>query len=456
MHFFMMFWNKRNKADTKKITDAIEFIILVSVQQYLTLSLFGNSGVYDPKNNARQKVLTYLYYDILAGSLIGSDTQQHIDGIALCRDVCLQRFDKNGFEQFRTYHADQKGGYSSLEASSIEVHEFLETYPIFAREALAKISDMVAVIDDISGNSDKLGQLYNHVKDLVLDEDLEYTLEVNQAMSSANKHSDNESVISPIAHKGPWGSKSDSVSQDDKHADLLKRIITQQVANVTAFAESLRSDDVLRFQVISYYYCSFLIAMFLKIDDPDIVQVKSRQYLTKLTGQPSITIAEFEDYLKQNPIFAKTVNELVSNAIKNISRGEFIGSEISNHLLGIIKQLMLAQLHNLSITCQYCGNCWKLQDMNILTESTLYCIDDYKIDESSGLQVNACLCFACRRVTEFSADPLNESDLSEDGIEYLRTKPLSGQLLFEFYQNAKTHENEIAQSKMEKLIQAQA
>ena len=70
----MMFWTKRNKADTKKITDAIEFIILVSVQQYLTLSLFGNSGVYDPKNNARQKVLTYLYYDILAGSLIGSDT----------------------------------------------------------------------------------------------------------------------------------------------------------------------------------------------------------------------------------------------------------------------------------------------------------------------------------------------------------------------------------------------
>ena len=82
-------------------------------------------------------------------------------------------------------------------------------------------------------------------------------------------------------------------------------------------------------------------------------------------------------------------------------------------------------------------------------------MDDYLTNDETRLETYACLCFKYRRVTEFAADPLNETGIAENGIDYFRTKPPTLKLLFDFHQNAQRHGNEVAIAKMDKLVQNQ-
>ena len=452
-----MFWKKKNSEQIKSINAAIEFIYLIASAQSVFIALLKITNGYDPKKNILQKILTYLYYDMLAGSLIGVETQLHIDAISLCRDTCLRRLEQSGYEQFRTYHADRKGDFAQLEESSKEFHVFLEQHPIFARAALKVVRELVADIGAISPGDD-IGHLHTQLYDLVTSEELKNTLEIEQGISSQKSEASIKREAKQSTVVGPWDKVDDSSVSDqkEKRSFLLEQTIGQQIKNVSAYAKKINQTENLRFQVIAHYYCSYLTAAFLQINDPELIQVKSRAYVSKLTGMSPITFETFETYINANPVFAHTASDFIAKRVNHIFADSFTGNEIPNHFTEIVKELLYLNSDNLSISCQYCGNEWKFEDVNVRSETTLYCMDDYLTNEETGLQVNACLCFRCRRVTEFAADPLNESGLAENAIEYFRTKPLTLQLLFDFHQNAQKHGNEVAKAKMDKLVQNQA
>ena len=89
-----MFWNKNSNPEAVDTKERIDFVLKLATLQYSHLAMLKLSKRYDPKNNQRQKILTYMYYDILAGTLISSSsTDLHDDSVALCRDLCLELFE---------------------------------------------------------------------------------------------------------------------------------------------------------------------------------------------------------------------------------------------------------------------------------------------------------------------------------------------------------------------------
>jgi len=453
-----MFWNNRRRAIKDTFTPQIKV--------FLSYASFQNTGLllskklfkkYDTERNIHQRLLTYMYYDILASSLIGSETQEEIDCVGFLRDTALSYLDDTDSPQFRTYHADNIKDVSKLDKAPLEVLQLLDQNEDFTRSAVAKIGTLAK--DFLTGLDQKdMKPLSDQLKHLVEDEGL---LRLFETGSEGHFIKNNPSTTikdnTTSRPPGPWETEGvkQSNEEEDKRTYLLEQTLGQQIKHVTALSKTIDDAYAVRFQVLVFYYCSFLLAAFLKIDDPEVVQVKARAYVAKLTGMQPITIEVFNAYIRENPVFAGTANEFIKISVNNIFSDDFSGNEIPNHLVGIVEQLIFANSDDLLISCQYCGNEWKFQNVNVLPETTLYCMDNYLTNEETGLQVNACLCFKCRRVTEFAADPLNESGMAENGIEYFKTKPLTAQLLLGFHQNAEKHGNEVAIAKMDKLVQNQ-
>lgn len=65
---------------------------------------------------------------------------------------------------------------------------------------------------------------------------------------------------------GPWETArlKQSNEEEDKRTYFLEQMLGQQIKHVTAFAKKIDDAFVTRFHVLVCYYCSFLLAAFLK------------------------------------------------------------------------------------------------------------------------------------------------------------------------------------------------
>lgn len=251
-----------------------------------------------------------------------------------------------------------------------------------------------------------------------------------------------------------WKKKADTPENGSgPQSDILEQAINLQVESVSSKFSHLFGDNMVRADFIIVQYCTFLTAAFLATNDVDFLTVRARSYARRLTGREPITYQEFNNYMQKNPIFSNLSNHVSSTAIKQLIGNGMSLSETKDHLTGIINQLINAKADRLSITCQYCGVSEPSDNLNVKNDTKLYCSDDFDLDQTTGLQIYSLLCFDCRHVTQYAADPLNESGRADDGFEYFRTTKMDLSMLIKFSENAKKHSNTIALNKIEKLIQ---
>ena len=60
-------------------------------------------------------------------------------------------------------------------------------------------------------------------------------------------------------------------------------------------------------------------------------------------------------------------------------------------------------------------------DINIRKDSQIFMAQIPRIRQSDGLEIYPSICFKCMSVTEFAADPTNESGKAIDGIEFFES-----------------------------------
>ena len=450
---FSMFWHTNKRSIKDQFASQIKIFLSIATMQNIGIILSAGMGKYDPRKNIHQKLLTYMYYDVLASAFVGASSQEERDCVGFLRDTSLSGLDEKDMPQFRTYHADNIKDVSSLNPVPLEVLQLLDLHDVFTQKAASEIGNLSIKYLDALRQKD-LDSVRFQLKDLVEDE-MFFHLFNGVAPNKPQRANKIEHVVKSKSDQetGPWGKvvEKEEKAPPDMRENLLEQIIEKQIEHITERVKLLDEGELIRFQVIVHYYCSFLISAFLQIKDPEIVQVRARAYSERLTGMPAITIASFEDYIKENPVFSNSVNQFISEEVKRILLDEFTASDVPTHLLNVINQHISTKCDNVLITCPYCGTTEDFADINVKDKSQIYTNDDFYKNES-GLQIYSFLCFQCRRVTDFAPDANNDSGLAEGGIEYFKTKLLNLDLLIAFYKNAKKHSNEIAIKKMEKLL----
>ena len=167
-----MFWNNRRRAIKDTFTPQINVFLAYANLQYAELYLSKRLfKKYDTKRSVAQRLLTYMYYDILASNFIGSKTQEEIDCVGFLRDTALSYLDDTDSPQFRTYHADNIKDVSKLDKAPLEVLQLLDQNEDFTRSAVAKIGTLAK--DFLKGLDQKdMKPLSDQLKHLVEDEGL--------------------------------------------------------------------------------------------------------------------------------------------------------------------------------------------------------------------------------------------------------------------------------------------
>ena len=448
-----MFWNKKKRGIKDKFSPQLKIFLNIANLQNMGLYLSASAGAYDTQKNIHQKLLTYMYYDILASALVGTSSQEEKDCVGLLRDTALSYLDEKEIPQFRTYHADNIKDVSKLDTAPLEVLQLLDLHDVFTKKAASEIGDL-SVKFLVALQQKDLDPVGFQLKDLVEDE-IFFHLFNRERTNKAEKNNKSENTFKSKSDQitGPWGKvvAKEENAPPNMRESLLEQIIENQIEHITERVKLLDEGELIRLQVIVFYYCSFLIPAFLQIKDLETVQVRALAYSERLTGMPSITIASFESYIRENPVFSHTANQLLSEEVKRILEDDFTASDVPTHLLNIINQLISAKCDKLFITCPDCGTAEDTADINIKETSQIYANDDFYQNEN-GLQIYSFLCFQCNRVTDFAPDANNDSGLAESGIEYFKTRLLNPDLLLAFHKNAKKHSNEIAIKKIEKLL----
>jgi len=64
-----------------------------------------------------------------------------------------------------------------------------------------------------------------------------------------------------------------------------------------------------------------------------------------------------------------------------------------------------------------------------------------KIRDKDGLHIYSLICFKCNTITEWGADPLNESGKAVKGVEYFETKKVDKEDKIEAIEEAKKNNN---------------
>lgn len=200
-----MFWNHRRRAIHDSFNPQIKvFLDYVNLQNYGLLISKRLLKKYDTERKVHQRLLTYMYYDILASSLIGMDTQEEIDCVGFLRDTALSYLDDTDSPQFRTYHADNILDVSKLDIAPLDVLQLLERNKNFAQSAAAKIETLAE--EFLLGLEQKdIKPLNDQLKNLVEDEGLqslfETEAEVRFAADIASITSEDRKTLRQL---GPW------------------------------------------------------------------------------------------------------------------------------------------------------------------------------------------------------------------------------------------------------------
>jgi len=452
-----MFWKKKKNKFTEQQLFQFEVFSNFSTLQITTLYYLNLTKRYDTFENKHQKVLTYLYFDILAGAYVGGEeTQDQVDLICLMRDFALKGLDERGYPQYRTFHADNLDDMSNLKEDHSDVISMLDTNRDFASSAINKIKqNSNEFLDGIKTR--KMDSISSQLSDLVNDDLLKSKFEqvnFSSELSRKSKVDPSDSSNKKEKKPGPWDftKKGENASSTDNQTNALDQIINQQIKNVKNKFKGLGKDKTIRSEYIIIKYCTLLTAAFSGKNDTEYLTVQGRAYARRLLGKNPITYEEFNDYMNKNPLFSTLSSHIISTEIKKLISFGLSALETKEHLDKILDQLINAKTDELRITCQYCAVSDFINNINVTNDSKLYCSDDYETDENTGLQIYSCLCFQCRHVTYYALDPLNESGMADDGVEYFRTSDIDLSTLVRFSDNAKKHSNSIAISKIENLI----
>ena len=137
-----MFWNKKKRGIKDKFSPQLKIFLNIANLQNMGLYLSARAGAYDTQKNIHQKLLTYMYYDILASALVGTSSQEEKDCVGLLRDTALSYLDEKEIPQFRTYHADNIKDVSKLDTAPLEVLQLLDLHDVFTKKAASEIGDL--------------------------------------------------------------------------------------------------------------------------------------------------------------------------------------------------------------------------------------------------------------------------------------------------------------------------
>ena len=171
-----MFWKKKNNPTNNDAAKKHEFILQIATLQWMLLVTARISKAYDTQKIKRQKILTYMYYEGLAGTLIGDDTEEQRARISLAREACLELFESKGDEQYLVSRESTQNSLGKDHRIHAEVEAFLSQHKMFANAAIDKIEKFLAVFVIDAKSEKDLDQIKTHLHDLVLDEELENVL----------------------------------------------------------------------------------------------------------------------------------------------------------------------------------------------------------------------------------------------------------------------------------------
>jgi len=77
--------------------------------------------------------------------------------------------------------------------------------------------------------------------------------------------------------------------------------------------------------------------------------------------------------------------------------------------------------------------------------------DKPMIRKKDGLNIFPMICFKCKSLTEFAADPNNASGKALDGVEYFKTKKISEKNIMDALDYAKKINNDLLIKKINNL-----
>ncbi|MDB3860672.1 hypothetical protein N9301_04265 [Paracoccaceae bacterium] len=137
-----MFWNTNKRGIKDQFASQIEFFLSISALQNMGIILSAGMGKYDPRKNIHQKLLTYMYYDVLASAFVGARSQEERDCVGFLRDTSLSYLDEKDMPQFRTYHADNIKDVSNLNPAPLEVLQLLDLHDVFTQKAASEIGNL--------------------------------------------------------------------------------------------------------------------------------------------------------------------------------------------------------------------------------------------------------------------------------------------------------------------------
>lgn len=175
--FRSVFWNKRKREEQvqKERTASVVKLFGDFSNLQFTLSLLAFRMI-DHSRAEAGKIVAYVYYDIVAESLVNEDSEEAAKIISFMRDSALKKLDDGGVPQYRTYGADNLDNLSQRSLSHEGVARFLSENELFSNVLLYKVQELSnEVINSLS--SREIDGLAAHLSTLLRDEELWQSLQ---------------------------------------------------------------------------------------------------------------------------------------------------------------------------------------------------------------------------------------------------------------------------------------
>ena len=105
------------------------------------------------------------------------------------------------------------------------------------------------------------------------------------------------------------------------------------------------------------------------------------------------------------------------------------------------------------LACPKCKIFHSLLNINIDKDSKIYMYGEYwfRKRESDGLNIYPLLCLKCKNITEYAADPQNQSGHAVGGYEYFKTKKITKKDYKNAYEYAEQNNHLHILSKLKKI-----
>ena len=105
------------------------------------------------------------------------------------------------------------------------------------------------------------------------------------------------------------------------------------------------------------------------------------------------------------------------------------------------------------LACPKCKIFHPLQNININEDSSIYMYGEncFRTREEDGLNIYPFICFKCNQITEYAADPANQSGHAVCGFEYFKSKKVSKKDINNALEYAKLNNHELIVNKLKMI-----